>query len=356
MQINILMTTIGGKVSPSLIRSLQDAEDFSIKIVGTDSVDNVVGGLFVDKFHKVTSCSKNASKFISDILEIVESDNIDFIIPLADEECLALANEINLVEQLGANVLISKSDGLNKSFDKYHLYSHLRRHIPSVAPEFTLVDSRKSYYEAFNQLGGQNKKLVIKPRQGRGGRGVLVLNPDMNLNEILAIKPGRNYHPLYVDQLINQFDWSEEFLLMEYLPGDVYSAYALCDQGSTLASVAHRRLWGTASNTLKSEFIQDEILRNKIIEVNESFGFDYSINYEFKKSSNGRYVLFDLNPRIAASTAIFRSLGFNFILNSLRLALGKEIKGSITSDDDIVMYRYLKAIFTDRSADVTFEI
>ena len=47
---------------------------------------------------------------------------------------------------------------------------------------------------------------------------------------------------------------------------------------------------------------------------------------ELAVSDNGRIVLFDLNPRIGASSGIDRDIGFNFPLEAMKLALGENIE------------------------------
>lgn len=47
---------------------------------------------------------------------------------------------------------------------------------------------------------------------------------------------------------------------------------------------------------------------------------------ELATTDDGRIVLFDLNPRIGASSGIDKDIGFNFPLETLKLAFGDKIK------------------------------
>lgn len=354
MDVNVLLTTVGGKVSPSVVKSLTEVEERDLTVVGTDPVETVPGKYMVDEFYRTAASFEDADGFLDDVMDIIAAEDIDLVIPCINEESLLLSEHRERVESAGARLATPNHETLKRAFDKYEAYSVLAECAPEAAPSFHLVTSYDEFETAAAELGFPDEKIVLKPRHGRGGRGVLIIDPEMAFDELLSQKPDRRYPPAFVDQLLKGFDWDDDFLLMEHLPGDIYSTYALCDEGETLLTMTHQRLWGTASQTLKSNITARDDIEHAVEQINAEFGFSYNINYEFKENEDGQAVMFDLNPRIAASTAVFRAVGVNMPYLSVKLALGESVDPEPT-DRDVSMMRYYQELFLDCETDELFD-
>lgn len=355
MGANVLLTTIGGKVSPSIVKSLTDIQERDLTVVGTDPVETVPGKYMVDEFYRTAASFEDADEFLADVMEIIRAEDIDLVIPCINEESLVLSEHRERVESTGATLVTPAYEALERAFDKYEAYTVLTECVPEAAPSFHLVTSYDEFETAAAELGFPDEKIVLKPRHGRGGRGVLIIDPEMEFGELLSQKPDRRYPYEFVEQLLREYDWRDDFLVMEHLPGDIYSTYALCDEGETVVTMTHQRLWGTASQTLKSRIVDRDDIRHAVERINDEFGFSHNINYEFKENDDGQAVMFDLNPRIAASTAVFRAVGVNMPYLSVRLALGESVDPDPDDDADVTMMRYYQELFLDRETDRLFD-
>ena len=355
MTLNVLLTTVGAQTSPSIIKTIKENGEKSIKLVGIDPVDIIPGAFMVDKFYKVTASYMDEKKFIDELINIVKKENIDVLLPCGNEDCLAVAKNRKIFEDLGVHVVLSNYETLQASFDKYNAYNMIKKHVPKAAPKYYLVKNYDDFIKYSYKLGYPEKKIVLKPRHGRGGRGVLILDPDINFNEILSNKPGGIYPYNTVEEMIKNNNSFNEFVLMEYLPGKIYSTYCLCKSGESLITIPNVRIWGNASNTLIGKIELNEDVINAVNNVNKIFKFDYNINYELKISEDGKPVIFDVNPRLAASTAIFRSIGINMPYLSIKLSLGEDIVIPIIKEE-IIMMRYLKEMYLKVENGEVFEL
>ena len=66
-KINILITCVGGELSPTSGKFLKKNSSHNIKVIGTDLSSNAIGKHFCDKFYKVP---KSSSDYIKHILKI----------------------------------------------------------------------------------------------------------------------------------------------------------------------------------------------------------------------------------------------------------------------------------------------
>ena len=115
---------------------------------------------------------------------------------------------------------------------------------------------------------------------------------------------------------------------MEFLQPTFYSVYSFCENGKNYISLTHKREWGNASQTFRGNVYYDELIEEKASKLIKLFNLSYNINMELGTTQDNKIVLFDLNPRIGASSAIDMNLGVNFPKMGVELCL-HNIKPSI---------------------------
>ena len=71
-----------------------------------------------------------------------------------------------------------------------------------------------------------------------------------------------------------------ELVLMEYLPGIIYSVDFLAKNGRALIIVPKVRLVGNASQTIVGVVRRDAVIEESVASISEVFGFDYNVNIE----------------------------------------------------------------------------
>jgi carbamoyl-phosphate synthase large subunit len=312
-----------------------------VRIVGTDSASPCIGECLVDKFYQVPFGTDPG--YVDKILDVCLKESVDVVFPASHEEGLALARSEQVFAKNGITLAISKADVLERSFNKQVAYQALKQHgLP--CPEFRVAKSLGEFEAAASELGIDHKKVVMKPVLSRGGRGARILTKESLAAQFLGEKPGfleTSYdEAVRVLSSLNQDDFPE-LVLMEHLPGKIYSVDFLCKNGKALIVVPKVRVYGNPSQTIVGAVEKNAYIDGQVEKISQLFGFDYTVNIEFGCNAAGVPLPFDFNPRIAASTAFCSAAGANLIYFALKLALGERVP-EVEVKDGVVMIRYFK--------------
>lgn len=321
-KLNLLVTTVGGMTSPDILRAYKNIEDYDINIVGIDAFEFAVGRKFVDIFEISPNSASDEKVFVEFIESLVKKYNIDVVVPCGNEDNLALAKYKELVS---CKIMVGEYDDLIKAYDKGKVYDELAEKMPEHVPKYSIVSSYKDFVSAVEDLGFPNKKVVVKPRFGRGGRGVYILSNQFDFENIFKSKPINEYPFEFFDNILKEQETFDDLIVMEYLSDPYYSVYSLCKDGKNIFTLNHIREWGNASQTFRGRVFYDEKVEKLASSIIKKFNLSYTNNMELATADDGRIVLFDLNPRIGASSGIDKDIGFNFPLEAVRLALGEEV-------------------------------
>jgi carbamoyl-phosphate synthase large subunit len=340
----VLLTCVGGLISPSQIDSLKNNPDNrEVKIIGVDVREEAIGRYLTDKFYKVPP--GDAPGYLKTILKICKKEKIDVIFPASHEEALALAKERELFKKRGTIIATSNYKILELAFNKTAAYSFLlKHHLP--CPQFFIVKSINNFKKAAQKLGFPKKDIVMKPSLNRGGRGARILTNESAAKFLLFEKPGSLYanfnETLNILQTLKKFP---ELILMEYLPGIYYSVDFLAKNGEALIIVPKIRIEGTPSQTLVGLVKRNSLVEKITSDICRAFKFDYNINIEMKYSGKNLPIPYDINPRIAASVAFCTAAGANLIYYALKMALGEKIPEKIRIKEGVKMIRYFKELY-----------
>jgi carbamoyl-phosphate synthase large subunit len=350
--INVLLTCCGGVISPSHIASLRtNPEGRKLRIIGTDMTEPCVGQYLTDKFYHVPY--GDDLKYTEKILNICKEESVDVIFPASHEEAIALMKQEGAFKNLGVKIAVSKLDVLELSFNKNLAYQLLKaKGLP--CPDFRVVRSVEEFDSAANELGIDEKEIVMKPVLTRGGRGARILTKRSLANKLLSQKPG--YLEANYDEILRTLRFFNkenfpELILMEYLPGTIYSVDFLAKDGKAMIVVPKIRILGNASQTIIGMVKRDPVVEEMTSKISEAFGFDYNINIEMGCNAEGIAIPFDFNPRIAASVAFCTAAGANLIYYALKLALGEPIP-DVPVKDKVIMMRFFKELYISGGAPV----
>ncbi len=319
--LTILITSIGGLTSPDIIRAYKENGQYSTRIIGVDAFQFPAGLSFVDIFYKVPD-SGDEEFFIRTIEEIVLKEKVDVVVPCGNEDNLVLSK---YKRNISAKIMVGEHSNLLFAYDKGFVYKRLQEDMSEYCPKFYVVKDYTSFIEAINSLDFPRKKIVLKPRHGRGGRGVYIINGELSFSEIFSMKPTQEYPFDFFNLLLKKEQKFEELIVMEYLSQPFYSVYSLCKDGKNIISLTHVREWGNASQTFRGLAYYDEKIESIATDLIQKFQLTYTCNMEFGTSQDGKIILFDLNPRIGASSGIDRDIGLNFPYLALKLLLDEDI-------------------------------
>jgi carbamoyl-phosphate synthase large subunit len=164
----VLVTGLGGNVGQGIVRSLRAMGlGERLRIVGTNTAAVCAGNHLCDAFFAVPFAS--SPDYPDTIRAICERESVQLIIPSTDYETfhLARASETS-ASGSWPPVATSPAETCRVFLDKWATATTFAEHGIAFAESCLPSDYR-----------GQFDKWIVKPREGRGSRGILVDPPDV---------------------------------------------------------------------------------------------------------------------------------------------------------------------------------
>lgn len=157
---------------------------------------------------KIPEAKKN--NFVDVVVELTKEYKIDFLVPGVDEELLLIAESKNKFPK-SLKILLPQPDFIKSMSDKY-LCNRILDELGLNAPETVLANDSSNF---------NNFPCIIKPRIGRGARGVMTIQSKKDIE---------SYCSLY-------FKKHDQIILQEKLVGQEYTIFVFADKDSNLSAV-----------------------------------------------------------------------------------------------------------------------
>lgn len=311
----ILVTSIGSTGAQGVIKSLRTQDIHRVELIGTDMAPDVAGRAMVDRFHQVPHASRD-DVYRSRILEIVDSESIDAVIPIMDPEQLVLS--AGWPSGIDCRLVGPGHEVLSLVTNKLRLYSYLDRHgfrTPEIYGEPGI------FFPAF-----------LKPVVGTGS------NQARRVDTRNQLETARN-------------DSGVELVVQEYIEGSEYSIDCYADLEGVFVGAVPRireRVKGglaVASTTVEAPFLVAEADR-----LLTCLGYRGPANVQVIERQ-GEYFFTDFNPRFGgAYTASIRAGldGPRFLADELA---GREIDYS-GYRVGLKMVRYWTEVYWDENGNL----
>ena len=321
-RLNILVTGIGAPGAKGTIYSLKNNYDNrKIKIVGTDSKSDTIGKYLCQEFFLIPNAYQK-DKYLSKMLEIAQKEKIDVILPQNTKELNTLSQNVDLFSELNVKIVISPLKAIQNSNNKYKL---LEKCIDIGIPvgQFYLVNTFKDLIEASKKLNWPKEKVVVKPPESNGSRGVRVINEKIDLRDLFyKEKPTSIYTKM--DHLKNIL--GEEFpelIVSEFHYGDEYTVDVFNDEDIIVIPRKRSLIKSGITFNGKIERHQQLIEYSKIL--TEELELKYCFGYQFIFDNTGNPKLIECNPRVQGTMVMSTLAGANIIYSAIKAVLGEEI-------------------------------
>lgn len=273
-KLKVLITTIGGLTSPDLLNALKNNPEREFETYGIDAFMFPTSLPMVEHFFISPDSAKKEEAFIDFVLDLCSKHQIDLIIPCGNEDNLALAKYKHL---FSIPILVGEYEDLIKAYDKGIVYQTLQKILPNACPKFQIVASYDEFKLAMSELDFPRNKVVIKPRFGRGGRGVYIISPMLDFESFFIQKPQNEIPFEFIDSILQKKQHFEELIIMECLNTPFLSAYSLCKDGHNFITLEHIREWGNASQTYRGLVSYNQELEEICSKIIEIFNLSYTI-------------------------------------------------------------------------------
>ena len=316
----VLLSASGSPGSARLIRALHENGEREVRIVGTDMNAEAIGRHLCDAFHQVPAGSDPG--YPDAILELVEREGVDVVLPQSSFDLEALAAER---ERFPVPVLVSSPDTIHRSNDKAESYALLQRiGVPTV--EFRRVAGSRQVEAAALELGYPDRPVCFKPVFSSGSRGFRILDPTVDrAHQLLHERPGSV--AMRLDEALELLpdEGGTELLVMELATGDERTIDGIADGERIVLGHAKTREAMRAGLAMFFVTLDDP----KLMEIAETIVRELRIEWFFNIQLVGDHVI-EVNPRI--STIVYQE-DLNLPWLGVKRALGE------ISDEELATLR-----------------
>ena len=313
-KINVLLTCANAQISPSVFKLLK-ASDYVDKVVGIDanSYPGCLGKEFFDTFYKVPN--GESPDYFQHIETIVKKEKIRVLFPASDEELFILSERR---EQLQSNyncsVVSASKEVVNHVSNKAELCKQINL-ITENKVSFFEPKTLEDLEQALIKLGHPQKKVLLKPKFGRGSKGIKIICEERS--EILNFEDKFNSFIKSAD-LLSFFkknpDHLRDYLVSEYLTGEKYSSDILAKNGEIHHSIQRSNGINPKLNppTQYAEIVNFHDIKEFNQKICKHFKIDNFAQIEVGRDSQDKLKIIEINARLDATLPITMGLGHNY--------------------------------------------
>lgn len=304
MKKNVLVFPCGSEIGLEVNRALADSTHFSL--FGASSLDD--HGKFVYKNYIPKLPWVEAPGFIEKLNNIIDTFQIDFIIPAHDSAVLKMANNRS---KINAVVITSSPKTCRICRSKDQTYKTFHDLIPTP--------------HIYQKNGQMTFPAFLKPNVGQGSKGTYTVN-------------SKEEADFYLKK-------DSSLLALEYLPGKEYTIDCFTNKdGKLLFSEGRVRSRISNGISVNSKHVKSQQFQKIAEIINNTLSFRGVWFFQVKERANEEMVLMEISPRIAGTMALFRVTGVNFILLSLLDRMGCDVS-VLQNEFDVEIDRALFARF-----------
>jgi len=314
-----LFTCVGRRVE--LIRAFRRAGkalNLSLKIHGADGSRLAPALHRVDKAHLVPSISRGG--YTDALVEIVERNGIDLLIPLIDTELTHIAESAHRFREVGCRALISSQEVVRICRDKLATARVLKD---------SGIDTPRTWsWDAALKRPRHHFPLFLKPRYGSAAMGNYTVRSLRELQTFGRCVP---------DAIVQEFvDGSEHTL-------DVYTGF----DGRVRCVVPRKRLEVRTGEVSKALVVKDPRIMATGRTVAEALGACRGVvTVQCMVTPQGLIRVIEINPRFGGGVPLSIHAGADFPKWILAEQAGIRLR--IEADafrDDVAMLRYDESVF-----------
>jgi len=270
---NILVTGIGGNVGQGVIRNLQSLS-LPLNIIGCNVIEMSPGNHLCDKVYLAPYAYHE--DYISTIQKICEKEKIDLILPTTDYEVYYLSVHQHLFPPMP----ISPAETNINFLDKYKTWQFFSKNQIPFAQAFLPSEYSNQFHE-----------YIVKPREGRGSRGIHLNPPDVK-------------------------SFSDEYMVQQLWKGkEITTAFYVKKNGDLHGLITFERELQSGATTFCEVTTQyDAIMVEMIKKMMSSLKIVGSCNIQaIVDEKSGEIVPFEINGRISGTNSIRSQFGFKDI-------------------------------------------
>ena len=322
--ITVMFTACGSQFAPGIVKCFKNNGEREIRVIGGDMNTHPTNKYYVDVFYPLPPAT--APNYVDEILSICKKEKVDILFPQMSAELTAIEDKIDLFQQIGTTVSITRGSNLKIANNKALLYQYMSDNNIEVPP-FRIAKSLDEFEQAVAALGYPDKPVCIKMSESSGSRGIRIIDSSKSLYDLFVHSKPESFHTTYeyMIRTLKEAPSFPELLIMKCLPGNEYTVDLLADDGDVLY------ISGRNNTSMMMSIAQESILQENqhAFEIAKKFVKGLRLNgvigMDFIFDENGFTQLMDINPRIDATVAMFAAGGLNLPYLCVKKILGEDL-------------------------------
>ncbi len=344
--IKIIVTSVGSLVGQNLLDVIDNRSD-DICVIGTTSLA-MIPLQRCERVYLVPRTERPPSAFTQRLLDIVDREQPDLLIPSRDHDVTVLASLATEYPELAERIPCGSPDTAAMLEDKWLSYLFARDHGLPFA-ESAISDSKSAHCAVFQLLDEVGFPLIAKPRVGFGSRQVILLSNTEQLEA--ALRDNNLFVQRYIGRVEMLEAWQRDIRqrgqpLFYSLEQPKYSIQTYIFRDGVVGRLCYTLHQMKSGFSTKVERIVDKHLTEvgeRWAEALAAAGWRGPLNIQFQQSVEGDFVAFELNGRFTGATAARYYLGHDELGYLLHDRLGQTPSENHTAVG-LQPFKYLRTI------------
>lgn len=274
-KIKLLVLSCGTNACFNLIKEIRENYSDQIYVIGLDinKPCDVATASFVDEFYQ--TFPTKSPEFVDQLKEIICRTQPRYILPSFDEDQLLMTETFLSSFSHKISSLGCQTHAMEIYKDKVVMQNFLKKQDFPVPRMFALNELKLS------------QEYFVKPVRGVGSRGT----KKMLGKEIIELDEGKDL----VQEVCKEPEVTVECFKFK----------------NFFSCISRKRLETKAGVCTKAEFINDPVLKKIAERFSKIPGVPRAFNLQFMKNSEGRWVITDVNLRLAGGGYLSKALGWD---------------------------------------------
>ena len=306
----VLISGVGGSLFPYLINLLKDKYDLFL----IDS-NKIIKKIYPKNNVFIVPMVKN-NTYEKVVEDIIDQNNIEYYIPLIDEELPKALNIANYNSHL--KIISPNKYFVNICLNKYLLMKELSKNKISKVETYKGTDFNPNF----------KFPIFVKPIVGRGSRGIC------KIENIMKYKAYFN---------LENYD-AKEIMVQEYLDGEEYSVSVVVNNLNRLIAVVPKRIIFKRGVTQHAVTENNENIKSVCENIVDIFKPCGPFNVQLK-IVKGKIKIFEINPRFSTTSILTCEAS----INEFELCIEAYDKHDISYINDfkenLYLYRRWESLF-----------
>lgn len=311
-KLRLLVLSVGTQVGQNILTTLKARRE-RLELIATSSVAHEPAIFDYDVVYLVPATAAEAQAFERALLDIIERERVDLVIPCRDDDVLHLASLKDRRPDIAPRLLCGKLEAARVITDKWASAQFSTRHGLPFAP--SLGEGSREERAAFARE--QGFPLVAKPRRGYASQDVYLIVNEAQLARALDRKDWVVQRFLGDPRLIAAYSSTVEtsgIPLYHTFQGLKHSIQALIDPNGAIVHVICTRNANRMRRTKRVEADRDPAsaqLGELCARVFSAAGWRGPLNIQCQRSAEGALFIHEFNGRFTGATADRWLLGFD---------------------------------------------